>query len=166
LIELLVVIAIIGVLIGLLMPAVQAARARAMKIKCASNMHNISLGLTMYADTVGYFPYAAELPSMQPTLPPLGQYPVTPPVSGGLLYNFVDKDTHVFLCPMDITRSQVEFLSYEYFTTRVQGKSMVQITDSRFGTSGTMVLSDFDPIHGPLGSTTSRNYLYCDGHLE
>ena len=58
LIELLVVISIIGVLMGLLLPAVQAARRSARKSQCASNMHNLGLALHGSLNTKGYYPVA------------------------------------------------------------------------------------------------------------
>lgn len=88
LVELLVVIGIIAVLIGILMPALNKARQQALTVKCASNLHNMGIALTMYTTQYNTYPGQAVFPGG-------GIYAVWPT----RLRNLMNNDQQVFFCP-------------------------------------------------------------------
>ena len=98
LIELLVVIAIIGILIALLLPAVQKIREAAARIQCQNNLKQWGLAMHNYHDANNSFVYGSRLPTgstNRQSWPPL----LWPYVEQGNLFNQYDLKTGFYLPP-------------------------------------------------------------------
>src|SRR5262245_30172103 len=117
LIELLVVIAIIGVLIGLLLPAVQQAREAARRTQCRNNLKQVGLALHNYESTTTRFPPVSVLPFGRTSEPWSAQARLLPYIDQSNLHNLVDWSVSseftanpavcrtrvpIYLCPSEI----------------------------------------------------------------
>jgi prepilin-type N-terminal cleavage/methylation domain-containing protein/prepilin-type processing-associated H-X9-DG protein len=95
LVELLVVIAIIGVLVALLLPAIQSARAASRRAQCANNMRQIGLAMHQYCDA-----HKGRFPLMQHNIDP-NQIPQTWIY---VLAPYMESVDAIRLCPEDLKR--------------------------------------------------------------
>jgi type II secretory pathway pseudopilin PulG len=98
-VELLVVIAIIGVLVALLLPAVQAAREAARRIKCANNLKQIGLALHNYHDTMLTLPFGS--PGNKPRTP---NFPVAG-TWGAFILPYLESSNHYSLFDFNVPMS-------------------------------------------------------------
>lgn len=181
LIELLVVVAVIGLLVGILMPALGSARAQARRAACATNLRQIGTGLQIYlSGNHDRFPYASFMPSVGP-FPLDREKPIR--IADVLKFN-VPPDT--FQCPGDtsgdgrpepnegLTYFQSEGSSYEYRTMRpnIGGRTAKEIAtmlservDTTVADNSFYLMRDYDNFHGKGGKPGARRYLYSDGHV-
>ena len=116
LVELLVVIAIIGILIALLLPAVQAAREAARRSQCTNNLKNLALAMHNYHDTYNNLPSighdgwdcdtASWVLPLLPFIEQQGLYDMTNTngyvrVNGGVNLEYRQMELSIMTCPSD-----------------------------------------------------------------
>lgn len=175
LMELLVVISIIVILIGLLMPALSAARARASKVSCMANLRQVGIGIQAYVDNnKDHYPRARYMP------PPFLSADSDPPLNSLLDFYLVNsaegKGREVYHCPSDDQVFALSGMSYIYQTA--QGGSTLPefflVKYFNWPASKIVLSRDFDggtfDIEGGQQVTVGpfhvlRNLLFADGHV-
>ncbi len=92
LVELLVVIAIIGILIGMLLPAVQQVREAARRTTCLNNLKQIGLAVHNYHDTFGEFPANDGVPEGESRIRSSWLFKILPQMEQGSAYDLMIRD--------------------------------------------------------------------------
>jgi prepilin-type N-terminal cleavage/methylation domain-containing protein len=142
LVELLVVIAIIGVLVALLLPAVQAARAAARRMQCSNNVKQLALACHNFEGTTGVLPpwasgvlteYGSSHYLLLPYVEQTGVYQQ----ASGVSFNVRTSPVKVFACPDDAT---------------VKNGLFSNAAMSYFGSSGAAARTSFNGL--PYGAAT------------
>ena len=152
LVELLVVIAIIGVLIALLLPAVQAAREAARRMQCASNQRQWAIALHNYHDTFNAFPKLGNTDLNEWTFSV--QAKLLPFIEGAGIY-----------AEFDFTRSLFEeHDGHNHLRSRYREVAKTTIGVLRCPSDGGPYNFTINTQHGGAGDqVTGGNYVVCTG---
>jgi prepilin-type N-terminal cleavage/methylation domain-containing protein/prepilin-type processing-associated H-X9-DG protein len=131
LIELLVVIAVIGILVGLLLPAIQASRSAARRMACSNNLKQMGLGIQLYHDSLKVLPPFAQVKRMDDgtlstgymgpharVLPYIEQQSIAKSMNTKTYYAdpankaFVGRVIDLFLCPSEVRPQPVNHADF------------------------------------------------------
>jgi prepilin-type N-terminal cleavage/methylation domain-containing protein len=173
LVEVLVVLSIMAMLLGILMPALAAARRVAYKTACKENLHGCAIAFRMYLDdNKNIMPTITNMPNLHLIANPI---PIT-----SVLGKYVS-GPEALECPAD---PQAKYFreqgsSYEYNTypppspegpfnhqdRKIEGKGMTMTRrgeDVLVPWADIFILRDYEDFHGKAGKVGSRMYFYAD----
>ncbi len=171
LVELLVVIAIIGVLVALLLPAVQSAREAARRMSCSNNVKQVAIACHNFEDTFGTLPpWASSRPGEYGSahfliLPYLEQNNIFQKANGNS-FNVRTEAVKVFTCPTDVTAPNGKFsvraINYPFNGTAVGRTS---VNGQAYGAATYAINAWISRADANLNRTTTETVIN-NGHPE
>src|SRR6516162_9897732 len=165
LVELLVVIAIIGVLIGLILPAVQKIREAAARMQCENNLRQIGMALHLYHDNHGVFPPGYIDGNTDPNSTPDNDVGpgwgwasfILPELEQWDTYKKIDFTVGVgMVSPTDPTKSNVDVSKTSLKVFQCPSDPLQDSFDV-YDSSGTAP---------PIATVAHGNYVGCNGWME
>jgi prepilin-type N-terminal cleavage/methylation domain-containing protein/prepilin-type processing-associated H-X9-DG protein len=170
LVELLVVIAIIGVLVALLLPAVQAARESARRMQCANNLKQMGLAFTNYHDTNKWFPPGAVWSNTGAAIPSPGNFAnnrgsffirILPYVEQQSLYNLFDFNTGTDGQRLVATNASSELLRGQQLAVFICPSDTVRRTGN---TPNFIMPASYHTNMGPSSDISNNGACSCPLH--
>lgn len=159
LVELLVVMAVIGILVALLLPAIQSAREGARQTQCKNNLHQIGVALENHAEQFGHYPKDGErghgfgtylLPfleqkALHDKIDPLN----TPLPSGSVVPGTGDVPLPVFRCPSHSAEDRIAsgYARSDYIGNEGIFQQATEFRDIMDGDSQTMSVGETTTEH-------------------
>ena len=164
LVELLVVIAIIGILIALLLPAIQAARASAQRTQCMNSLKQIGLGLCNHESTKKAYPQGRMLPDF--AINGVEQFPTA---YTGVNANSASTKTgfysvHTWLLPYMDEKPVYNLIRFDFPITTVMENpkgTVANASYAAYAAAATIFICPSDPNTGAIVS--ENNYRYNFG---